>query len=1016
MSRYYLSFPLFWLVTAVCMLAFTVSRAQAAAPLLITQNVDETTLVTLAGNVRPEAQGKYDRGLVADSLPMEHMFLQLKRSPQQERELESYIDDIQDHASPNYHRWLTAKEFGARFGLAQQDLDTITRWLSSHGLTVNVVYDNGLLIDFSGTAGQVRSAFHTEIHHLNVNGAKHIANMTNPQIPTALTSAVQGIVSLHDFTPRPQYKLKSNYTFADGGNTYYAVVPSDLATIYNLNPLFTNGITGQRQTIAVLEDSDVYNAQDWSTFRSVFGLSSYTQGSFTQVHPEPSSGEQNCFDPRTNYNDGEAELDAEYASAAAPNAAIVVASCADTTTFGGLIAMQNLLNSSSAPPPVISISYGECEAENGAASNAAFNAAYQQAVMEGVSVFVSSGDDGPSSCSVDQYYSTYGIGVSGLASTPYNVAVGGTDFGDTYAGTNSTYWSQNNNNYYGSALSYVPEIPWNDSCASQLISEYEGYPLTYGDDSYCNNAPDASWTVVAGSGGPSGCATGTAAQPGIVGGTCKGYPKPQWQSLVGVPNDGFRDIPDISLFAANGFWGHYYVFCYTDPTAGYGGAPCTGTPDTWAGGGGTSFSAPIMAGIQALIDQTTGERQGNPNPIYYSLAANEYGASGNSSCNSTLGNTAGNSCTFYDVTLGDNNIDCGYGVNCYFPNYDPPDPLVGVLSTSTNSFEPAYVTTTGWDFSTGIGSVNAANLVNNWPEPVPNFSLVATPNALTIIVGNSAASTIAIIPQGGFNANVQFTVSGLPNGVTALFSPNPATSTTTLTLTASATATGGPATLTITGTSGQLTNSTTLSLDITEGSPSFALAATPSAVTLVQGVGTGASTISIVPQNAFAGQVALAVSGLPRGVTAFFSENPATSSSVVTFTASKSAKAGTATVTITGTSGSIKAATTIALTVNPLGNFTLAATPKALTIERGNSGTSTIAVTPKDMFDQSVNLSAIGMPKGVTVRFSPSSTTSTSTMTLAASPSAAAGKYAITVTGVYGTLSHEAFVTLTVTK
>jgi len=264
---------------------------------------------------------------------------------------------------------------------------------------------------------------------------------------------------------------------------------------------------------------------------------------------------------------------------------------------------------------------------------------------------------------------------------------------------------------------------------------------------------------------------GESAQPGIVGGACAGYAKPSWQLLVGVPSDGVRDIPDVSLFAANGVWGHYYPFC-SDPNHGFN---CAGTPDTWDGGGGTSFSSPIMAGIQALINQKTGERQGNPNATYYKLAAAEYGASGDTTCNSTLGNTASSSCIFYDVTLGDNDIACqGYG--CYWPNASessPTDPTVGVLSTSNSAFQPAYVTSTGWDFPTGIGSVNAANLVNNWPEPAHGFTLAATPSALTIIHGNSGTSAIAVIPQGGFSGNVQLTVSGLPSGVTAAFSPNP---------------------------------------------------------------------------------------------------------------------------------------------------------------------------------------------------------------------------------------------------
>ena len=99
-----------------------------------------------------------------------------------------------------------------------------------------------------------------------------------------------------------------------------------------------------------------------------------------------------------------------------------------------------------------------------------------------------------------------------------------------------------------------------------------------------------------------------------------------WQSVPGNPSDGVRDIPDVSLFAGKCSLGHYYAFCWSDPAySSEGSAPCTGTPDGWSGGGGTSFTAPIMAGIQALVNQKTlEERQGNPASIYYRLAAAEY--------------------------------------------------------------------------------------------------------------------------------------------------------------------------------------------------------------------------------------------------------------------------------------------------------------------------------------------------------------------------------------------------------
>lgn len=676
----------------------------AAQRPLITQTLNETDLVTLAGNTRPQANAANDRGRVADDFVMNHMLLQLQRSPEQEQALERLIGSQQDPSSPNYQKWLTAEQFGKQFGLAPEDLAAVRSWLESHGFNVNVVYPNAMLIDFSGTAGQVREAFHTEMHRLSVNGKEHVANMSDPRIPAALAPAVRGIVSLHDFMPRPAMKLHSNYTFSSGGSTYYALVPGDLAKIYNFNPAFSAGISGKGETIVVIEDTNVYSTSDWTTFRSTFGLSSYTSGSFTQVHPG-----SNCSNPGTNGDDGEAILDAEWASAAAPNAAIELASCADTsTTFGGLIALQNLINGSN-PPPIYSISYGECEAENGATANAAYSSAYQQATSEGLSVFVSSGDEGAASCDADEANATHGIGVSGFASTQYNVAVGGTDYSDTYSGSNGTYWNSSNTSTYESAKSYVPEIPWNDSCASVLIANTEGYSTTYGSSGFCNSsiAREYFLTTASGSGGPSGCATGSPSTSGVVSGTCKGWAKPSWQAILGNPSDGVRDIPDVSLFAANGVWGHYYVFCWSDTSEG--GTACSGAPSNWSGAGGTSFSSPIWAGIQALINQKKGAKQGLPNSRYYTLANSEYGTGGSSSCNSSNGNGVGSTCTFYDVTLGDMDVNCTGTHNCY-----KPSGRYGVLSTSDSAYQKAYGTGTGWDFATGIGTVNVNNLVNNF--------------------------------------------------------------------------------------------------------------------------------------------------------------------------------------------------------------------------------------------------------------------------------------------------------------
>ena len=981
----------------------------------ITQGIDELDRVALAGNTHPEARPANDRGPVASNVQMDHMLLQLKRSPEQELALQQFLDELHTKGSPNFHQWLTAQEFGEKFGLAKPDLDVVTGWLESHGFRVNVVYPSGMLIDFSGTVAQVRAAFQTEIHHLVVKGEKHLGNVSDPRIPAALAPVVAGVVSLHDFRPHAMHHLRkanTEFTFIDAfGSTNYALVPADLATIYNLNPLFSAGISGQGQTIVLIEDSDVFSGSDWATFRSTFGLSSYTSASFAQVHPASPSGPNNCGAPGTFPPDSaEAILDAEWASASAPSAAIEMAACANTTTtFGGLIAVQNLINAGTPPPSIMSISYGQCETVNGAAANAAYNSAYQQAVAEGVSVFVAAGDSGAAGCDNGVTQATHGIAVNAFASTPNNVAVGGTDFSDTYSGTNTAYWNSSNTPAFGSAISYVPEIPWNDSCAGLLLSNYLGYSPTYGSTSLCNDFLFGPFfaTTVAGGGGPSQCASGAPSTLGVVSGSCAGWPKPSWQSVLGNPGDGVRDTPDVSLFAADGLWSHYYVFCWSD-TAAQGGAACGADPSAWSGAGGTSFASPIMAGIQALINQKSGGPQGNPAPVYYQLAAAEYGSSGSSSCNSDNGSTVAGTCIFYDVTSGDMDVDC-VGPNCYLA-----DGAVGVLSTSNTSFAPAYGAALGWDFATGIGTLNAANLVNNWPgsTPQPSFTLSASPSSLIFLQGAAGSSTITINPLNGFSSSVNLVASGLPSGVSASFGANPATATSLLTLSSTGAASIGTFPVTVTGTSGSLSSKAAITLTVNPAGD-YTVSASPSSLSVGQGTN-GATTITVNPLNGFNSGVSLSASGLPGGVTAAFNPVSTTTTSALTVTASTTAALGTFTVTITGTSGALSHFTTVSLTVTPAPNFALSVSPNSLSLARGAKVTSAITITPQNGFTGGVSLSASGLPRGVTASFSPNPATGMSTWTLTAGSKAAIGTFSVQIRGTFGSLTHTVTITLTV--
>jgi subtilase family serine protease len=632
------------------------------------------------------------------------MYLLLNRSPELQAQLNSLLTEMQDKNSANYHHWLTAEQI-REYGPAQQDIDTVTNWLSSHGIQVHGVSKSGLTIDISVTAGQLREAFHTEMHSYISNGEQHVANASNPRIPTALSTVMAGFNSMRDtmpksalIKPKPGFSFLCDSTCPPGfaGYEQFDEAPADFATIYNVAPLYAEKepITGKGQTIAVLEVTDI-NPADVATFRSSFGLSKYP-GKFAQVHPGTG-----CTDPGKNGAEGEAALDAEWAGAVAPGANVELASCASTNTnFGGFIAAQNLLDEKT-PPQIMSLSYIGCEAQQGPAGEDYIGNLWFQAALEGVSVFVAAGDAGPANC--DDFdtasYAANGIAANGLASTPFNVATGGTDFLDTAENENSVYWTTTDSATGKSALSYIPETPWNQSCASPLLNAYAGStnPLEF-----CNGPVGGNFLdIVAGAGAPSFV-----------------WAKPSWQNVYGNPNDGVRDLPDVSLFASGGFWFHAILFCMSDVSEG--GAPCDYSTPLDAisnSSGGTSFTAPQFASIQALINQKAGGAQGNPAPNYYSLAVKDYGTpakpnnGGLNACNSSLGNGVNPSCSFYDTTFGGNVVPC-YGTNdCY----GSAGLSYGVLSTSDSTFEPAYLTGAGWDFSTGLGSVNVTNIVNRWP-------------------------------------------------------------------------------------------------------------------------------------------------------------------------------------------------------------------------------------------------------------------------------------------------------------
>lgn len=726
---------------------FTFSLAAQELKPAITGAIDETRLVTLGGNTPPAAfHAENDRGPVDDALRFDHLLLLLKRDPATAARLQKRIEAMHDPRSSEFHRWLSPGQLASQFGIHPQDMDAIQQWLLSHGFTINHVYKSGLVLDIAGTARQIRETFHAEIHNLVLpNGDAHIANMTDPQIPAALAPVVEGPASLHDFFPQPHsirlgpvaYNRGSGawhprFNVAVNGSTFHAVSPFDFATIYNILPLWTQGFTGKSVTIAVVEISSLAHTGDWANFRQTFGLNRFTQGNLQQIFPK-------CQDPGQNNAEFEAALDVEWASATAPDANIVLAACPSSgTTFGLDLAILNLLET--APPDIISDSFGLCETVSGQARNALENFEAQTATAQGVTFFIAQGDSGADECAPAEStpFSILGINGGDNTASAFAVDVGGTDFMvqsnfDTAGVPLSNYWNASNDpTTLASARSYMPEIPWNSSCASRFIFSDPaagGFSQSFGPNGFCNSALGQNLlNHVASSGGPSTCFTGTPSTAGVVSGTCQGNPKPSFQAGVpGIPNDGVRDQPDISLFASNGVWGSFYVVCLSDEVQG--GHPCNASNDALLlGAGGTSFGAPAMAGIQALINQKFG-RQGNANFVYYALAAQQFQQQGAAACNASNSNGSlpSSACIFHDVTQGDMDIPCGQNSDGNFYDcHGATATVIGELSTANASDAPAFGTTTGYDLATGLGSVDATNLFNAWPQSKPAGS--AAPN------------------------------------------------------------------------------------------------------------------------------------------------------------------------------------------------------------------------------------------------------------------------------------------------
>jgi subtilase family serine protease len=536
----------------------------------IPQAIDNTTVWRLPGGVSPMARHELDRGAVDAALPMQGMRMVFMLTPSQQSELDTLLQRQQDRTSPNYHQWLTPEQFADGFGLSATDTKRAAQWLRQQGFRDVTPARSRTWISFSGSAAQAASAFHTSIHQYVINGTTHYANTTDPSLPQAFRGVVLGITALNDFRPRSQGIVKQvhpDFTSEISGKHFLA--PDDFATIYDIQGLYGSGITGAGQSIAIMGQSDLSkdtghgNQYDVVTFRSVSNL---PVGNL-QVLLVP--GDK---DPGIVSGDvGEANLDVEWSGAVAKNAGLIYVN-SQNALFNALqyTVDQNLA-------PVISISYGLCEAQFSSSEIATLTSVTQQANAQGQTIVASSGDSGPAACDYSSdpnnpvKGATHGYAVDVPASLASVTGMGGNEFSEGDDTGATQYWSGTNNDNNGSALSYIPEMVWNDTVLNGFLA-----------------------------------ASG--------GGVSQLFSKPSWQTGAGVPADGQRDVPDLA-FTASADHDGYLICSQSSCVTGYRKADQTLTVI-----GGTSAAAPTFAGLVALIVQKTNDRQGNVNPYLYSLA------------------------------------------------------------------------------------------------------------------------------------------------------------------------------------------------------------------------------------------------------------------------------------------------------------------------------------------------------------------------------------------------------------
>jgi fibronectin type 3 domain-containing protein len=780
---------------------------------------DSGALVQLPGHVSRLARPEYDVGEAPASLRMSGLQLILAKTPTQEQALKKLIADQQNPRSPVYHHWLTPAEFGVRFGASDAAIAALSVWLQSQGFKLGTIPAGHDYLPFSGTKQQVEVAFGTPIHAFDIKGERHYSNIADPSIPSNFKGVIAAIRGLNDFHPKPGVRQTTPtsaispqpdiYEGQIGSYGYLTpgfVGPGDAANIYDLSPLYANNITGKGVTVGVVAASDISAAQ-LAAYLTAFGVNQ--TGSFSSI---PVPGADGGSDPGQTMdgNETEAYLDTEIIGGLAPGSNILLVRDKNALVAAQYIVEEDFPAQGGSPAGatsgvgIINISFGSCEAAD-ASANTTINSLSQKAVTEGITITVSSGDAGAdqvggaptpgcingSDVGVQGDVASTGLAVNALASTPYTLSVGGTDFDPNLEGTaGGLYWSATNTPpTLHSTTAHVPEMVWNTSCGNLEWSTYfaAASPLAFCNTTTINTVfgtiANPFIDISGGGGGVSSC---TSLNAGVCAG---GYAQPPWQQNVpGISNFGGRAVPDVSAIA------NRWVIC------SYNDNPCNPAP---AGAiphivGGTSAAAPVLASIIALVDQSqqtpaaADGRQGLINPMLYQIAAVEYGSAANlNACDASQGPITAKACVFYDVTLGSNAQPCavatfsdvGSAPASVCDNGGNGAYAIGLMTAASANSPGSYSAGQGYDLATGLGSVDAANLVAAVSMLSAPAGLTATTNGTSVSLkwnadalassfniyqGTASGQEGATAVQTGVTADTA-TISGLQNAQTYYF-------------------------------------------------------------------------------------------------------------------------------------------------------------------------------------------------------------------------------------------------------